>query len=108
MTIQPLDPHTTFPRSLQESSREQLRLDRPILNQDHLMHVDKKKREDAQQMPVELDELQQKILRHREKEQGGQKRKKERQGGGSEKTEEEETREPPWESERGQIFDERI
>lgn len=108
MTINPLDPHTTFPRSLQESSREQLRLDRPILNQDHLMEMDKKKREEAQQMPEELDALQQKILRHREKEEGSQKReqrrKKEEGEGGLEK----EDKKAPVETDRGRFFDERV
>ncbi len=64
----PLDPHVTLPRSLEDSSREQLRQDRPQLDQGHLKAEDLKERARSETRTPETEETEQKILKHRERE----------------------------------------
>lgn len=107
MTINPIDPHTTFPRSLLESKETQSRLDRPVIEQDLLLLEDKKKREDHLHMPLATQKAQDKILRDKEREE---KRRREREKRENDKQGEKEVqkRGPSLKEERGQMFDQRI
>lgn len=106
MNINPLDPHTTFPRSLQESSREQIRVDRPIIHQDYLDDQDIKAREAKQRRPLETQETQQKILRQRERER---ERQQKRDQEGEKEREGQERKELKLKGfERGRILDQRV
>lgn len=106
MTINPLDPITTFPRSLLESSREQNRLDRPLIEQDQLINEDLKKREHAQKMPPTLEKTQEKILRQREREERDERAGEEEERKEEREKWEEEEREKEREKERDRISSE--